>query len=498
MKVALFVEGCYPYIVGGVSSWSHAFIKNMPDVEFSLNTIVVDKKQMGKFVYELPPNVTKITETALYDDDEVRKLKRIKLSSKEKSALKTLLSRERNSDWSGVFSLFRNNPDISVNSLLMGKDFLEVITSFYNEHYPHVVFSDFLWTMRSLFLPLFLLLKSKPPKADLYHSFSTGYAGILASFAKDTYSNTPLIVTEHGIYTREREEEIIKTDWVKGVYKDIWINNFYNQSSCAYSYADKVVAIYKEASNLQMELGCKSEKAMVISNGVDVLAHENIPLKSENDPFINVGAIVRITPIKDIKTMINAFYQASKIKDNLKLFIMGPVDEDPEYYQECVRLVENLELDNVIFTGEVNVKDYIGKMDIILLTSISESQPLALLEAMSARKPCISTNVGCCSSLFYGEEGDNLGTCGILAPIMQLDAIADAIVKLANNEDLRMKMGEIGKARSLRNYQQDFLYDSYSALYKELPLIKSTDIELQLDVILTPQVEQEEVTSWQA
>ncbi len=315
---------------------------------------------------------------------------------------------------------------------------------------------------------MFHLLKSEPIKADIYHSFSTGYAGVLASYAKNTYPETPFIVTEHGIYTREREEEIIKTDWAKGIYKDIWISNFYKQSSCAYDYADKVVALYNAASELQVEMGCDKKKTLVIPNGVDVLSHDNIPLKEPDDPFINIGAVVRLTPIKDIKTMISAFYQASKTVKNLKLFIIGPQDEDPEYYDECVQMVESLKVQNIIFTGRVVVKEYIGKMDIILLTSISESQPLSLLEGMAARKPCITTNVGCCHDIVYGADDDNLGACGILSPIMQIDTIAEAIVKLATDEDLRLKMGEIGRERVIRYYRQETLYETYTALYNEV------------------------------
>ena len=491
MKISLFIEGCYPYLVGGVSSWAHALIQNMPEIEFILQTIVVDKKQMGKFVYQLPPNVTAINEIALYDDDEIFRHKKIKLTNAHKQAMATLLSSERDSDWQSLFSFFRKNPGLSVNNLLMGADFLEVITHYYEQRYPHVVFSDFLWTMRSLFLPLFLLLKWRPEPADLYHSFCTGYAGILASYAKDCFPQTPLIITEHGIYTREREEEIIKTDWAKGVYKDIWISNFYQQSSCAYRYADHVISLYEGARRLQIEMGCDAQKTLVIPNGVDAQSYNNLPQKEKTDPYINVGAIVRITPIKDIKTMLQAFYHAKKQVSNLRLYVIGPQDEDPEYYDECVEMVEGLALSDVIFTGRVKVKEYLGKMDLILLTSISESQPLVLLEGMSARKACVSTNVGCCADILYGTERDAMGACGIITPIMQVDAIADAIVKLAKDEDLRIKMGDIGRARVMRHYRQESLYEAYRNLYYPNPPAGADDT-------ITQNSQKNEVLAWQA
>lgn len=51
---------------------------------------------------------------------------------------------------------------------------------------------------------------------------------------------------------------------------------------------------------------------------------------------------------------------------------MGPTDEDKKYAQECFDLVKALNVSDVEFTGRINVRDYLGKMDFTLLTSISE------------------------------------------------------------------------------------------------------------------------------
>ena len=77
--------------------------------------------------------------------------------------------------------------------------------------------------------------------------------------------------------------------------------------------------------------------------------------------------------------MLQSFYVVKKSIGNAKFYIMGPTDEDDEYYEECVALVEQLEMKDVIFTGSVNIKDYIGKMDILVLTSISEVNKYLLI-----------------------------------------------------------------------------------------------------------------------
>lgn len=52
MKICIVAEGCYPYVVGGVSGWINSMIKSFPDVEFILLAIVANRTVRGKFAYE--------------------------------------------------------------------------------------------------------------------------------------------------------------------------------------------------------------------------------------------------------------------------------------------------------------------------------------------------------------------------------------------------------------------------------------------------------------
>lgn len=463
MKICIIVEGCYPYITGGVSSWVHTLTTKMPDVEFCIQALIVNREQSGDFIYKLPPNISEVREIYLEDVDWVKGKKKVQLTDREKAALRSLVF-SKSVDWGGIFDIFRRD-DISINGLLMGEEFFNIVQEYYLSSFNRIVFTDFLWTIRSMFLPMFLVLKNKPVKADLYHSVATGYSGLWGSMAKYIYK-APFIITEHGIYTREREEEIIKADWVKGIYKDIWIQQFSKFSRCAYEYADKVISLFDYASKLQVEIGCPEEKTTVIPNGINANKFQNLSHKSQGDPYINVGTVLRVTPIKDVKTMIYSFYYAKEKEPRLKLWIMGPMDEDPEYTRECMEIVDSLNLEDVEFTGTINVQDYLGKMDIFLLTSISEGQPLSILEAFAAKIPCIATNVGNCYGLIHGEN-DSYGDAGIVTPIMSISKIADAIVKLAQDEELRINMGNIGYKRVVNYYTENKFLQRYSELYDE-------------------------------
>ncbi len=467
MKICMVAEGCYPYVVGGVSGWIHSMIKAFPQHEFIILAIISDRKQSGKFQYEMPDNVSAVYEAYLNDVDWSKgKHKKIKLDKKQYRALQSVILGYK-TDWDTLFAMCQKK-EFSIDALLMGEDFFHVVEECYEAKYSQIVFSDFLWTMRSIYLPLFLILHTKIPRADVYHCVATGYAGVLGGMAGYLY-HCGLLVSEHGIYTREREEEILKASWVSGIYKDIWIEQFKKMSRLAYDRADAVTALYGHARKLQTELGCDISITHVTPNGIDVDSFANIPGKQpEDEGFINIGAVLRVTPIKDVKTMIRAFAFAAEHVPNLKLWIMGPRDEDKEYAEECYELVEVLGLENVIFTGRIQVKEYLGRMDFTILTSISEGQPLTILESFAAHKPVIATDVGNCRELIYGEEGDTFGTAGILTHIMNTEELSGAMIKLALSPQLRQEMGEIGFKRVNTYYRIEQMREKFDSLYKEV------------------------------
>lgn len=466
MRVCLVVEGCYPYVVGGVSTWIQTLVTEMSDIEFCIYTIGVNEEDKGKFKYKLPENITSIQETFLNTKiRENQKNSLYRFNNRHREALMSLMLKEEVL-WKEVFDFFYEKK-LWPPKILMGRDFLDIAMEVYKKSYSRTVFMDFLWTLRSMYLPLFTILQNPIPKADLYHSVSTGYAGVVASLGKHLYEK-PFLLTEHGIYTREREEEIIRAEWTKGYFKDMWIQHFYKLSRCAYNYADQVVSLFSLNRELQIELGCSPEKTVIIPNGIKEENYVHIPRKEEEEESLNIGAIVRVVPIKDIKTMLMAFEEVKNQLPHAKFYIMGPQDENPEYYEECKQLLESLGTKDVIFTGRVDVKEYIGKMDILVLTSISEAQPLSILEGMASGKPWVVTNVGACGELIEGTPEDEFGLAGVVVPTMNLSRIASAIINLGRDENLRKSMGQAGVKRVKKYYRQQDFIEKYIELYNRL------------------------------
>jgi polysaccharide biosynthesis protein PelF len=468
----MIAEGSYPYVTGGVSSWIQTLISSMPEHEFIIYAIGSQEKLRGKFKYKLPPNLIEVREVFLdsYLSEMGEPGKDYKLTAEQKKVIKSLLNNET-VDWNSLFSLFQSRKMDSVSNFIMSRDLFDIIQELCTENYPQIPFTELFWSIRAMLLPLLWLLKNPVPEADIYHSASTGYAGVVAGYGKFLHKK-PYILTEHGIYTREREEEIIKADWISGYFKDLWIQYFYSLSECSYYNTDQIISLFNKNKEIQVEMGCQNEKIMIIPNGVNPEDFAGMPGKtSEDEPFINVGAVVRVVPIKDIKTMIQSFAIVKKEIHNARFYIFGPYEEDPEYYEECLQLLDSLGTKDIYFTGAVNIKEYIGKMDMLILSSISEGQPLAVLEGMASGKPFVCTDVGSCSELIHGRD-DGIGPAGFIVPVMHYMEMADAIIKLSLDTEMRTQMGCNGKERVSALYTKDGFINQYREIYKDVKVLQ--------------------------
>ena len=347
MRICLVLEGSYPYVYGGVSTWMHSCIRSMPEHEFVLWVIGANAKDRGRFVYELPPNVVEVHEVFLDDALRLRgEAKPQPFTEEEQAALEELV-RLGSPDWAVLFRLFGEKKAHPL-AFLQSRAFMQMFTKICAEEYPYTAFADAFHTVRSMLLPVLYLLTGEVPKADLYHAICTGYGGLLACRGGSTF-HRPVLLTEHGIYTREREEEIIRAEWVRPDFKERWIRFFYMLSEQIYRQAFRVTSLFASARSIQIGMGCPAEKCIVIPNGIPYETFCGIPLKAE-DGWVDIGALVRLAPIKDIKTLLYAFWELSARRKNVRLHILGGVD-DAEYAAECTALARQLGLENVRFTG---------------------------------------------------------------------------------------------------------------------------------------------------
>jgi polysaccharide biosynthesis protein PelF len=290
----------------------------------------------------------------------------------------------------------------------------QIVRRMYDRTMPYSSFLDFFWAWRALLGGLFATLEFPLPKARAYHTISTGYAGVLAARAA-IETGRPAVLTEHGIYTNERRIELLMADWVADTVdkghalddprvdlRDMWIQAFEGYARTCYEACTDVVTLYEDNQRAQRVQGATDKQLSVIANGIDLARFAKLKLAAD-DARPTMALIGRVVPIKDVKSFIAAAHLLKARIPTLHALILGPTDEDPEYFAECERLVRDLNVaETVEFTGTVNIVDFMERIHVCVLTSLSESQPLVILEAGAARIPFVATNVGSCREIIEG------------------------------------------------------------------------------------------------
>ena len=489
--ICLFVEGAYPYISGGVSSWTRDLLKNFKDYTFSIVHIAASRSQIREFKYDLPENVIYFQEVYLYDLPELTgKVPANKIMDEHKfNMLYSIITNLDNMNEAsiemiceklGILGDFQIDP----RDIFTTKNAWRLVKKLYNEYIEDVPFLEYIWNFRSIALPIYNLMRSRIPPAKAYYTPLTGYAGLMAVLAKIIHKK-PMILTEHGIYHRERMMEIKDASWIYDVsemglasqevfsgMKRIWVGMYRTFSALAYRFANEITTLNKDNALIQVEGGADPSKISIIPNGIDTSNFEhikNVDLR-EKDHYV-VGLVGRVVPVKDIKTYIWAAKKVmEKMPGKVKFLIMGPYDEDREYAEECFALTSMLNMNDVItYTGTVDLREYFKYVDIVVLTSISEGQPLSLMEAMAAGRPCVSTHVGSCRELLYGRgrTDQKLGRCGIITNVHAPWETANAIVEILQDPDLYNLMSHVGRTRIKYYYQIGDIFKMYRDLFKK-------------------------------
>lgn len=481
--VCLILEGTYPYVAGGVSSWVHDLIKAQSHLSFHL-LILVAPDSDRKLRYMLPENVAGTTVVTLQQLPKGKK--KIADTDNMMRQIETVLNKlTSEGELDDMTSLLRITSSLKgrlgSDNLLDSQAAWDMLLRMYKRDFKTSSFLDYFWSWRGLLGGLYSVLLGELPKARVYHAVSTGYAGLYLARAK-LETGRPAMVTEHGIYTTERCIEIAMADWLHEEEKfmsmnverprrdlqDMWMHSFQSYSRICYEACDHIITLFKGNQSSQLQNGADSDRMAVIPNGINYEHYSNIPRQRDKEKYV-VALIGRVVPIKDVKTYIRAIAQVRESFPDIEAYMLGPYDEDPDYYEECKMLVEYLELEpNFTFTGSVELDQWLGRLDLIVLTSISEAQPLVILEAGAAGVPCVATDVGACREMIEGDERESsaLGEGGIIVPLSSPSLTAGAIIKLLSDPALLENSGRIMQERVRLFYNKNDLKETYSELYK--------------------------------
>ncbi|KQU57221.1 glycosyl transferase family 1 [Sphingomonas sp. Leaf339] len=475
--VCLIVEGAYPYVVGGVANWLQDLIGGLPDCRFAIVAIKPDATRMP-WRLQPPSNVVSVTEVSLAPGlDVVPRRRRPADVAVIAEMLLAFLEEEGEPPLAALFAaLTASKHPWTPAELLTHPVLFQAIVAYAERTMPSASFHHVFWATRTLLGGLLAALLTPLPIAARYHTISTGFAGLIAARAVIEH-RAPAMITEHGIYLLERQIEIMMADWIgshagQGLtldadvpgLRELWRRAFRNYARLCYDHCDPIIALYAANNAVQARLGAAPERLRVIPNGIYLDRFAGIAV-AQNPEKPLVALIGRVVPIKDIKTFIRAAAIAHHACPTAEFAILGPLDEDGDYYDECRALVTVMGMDKVIrFTGRVRVDEWLPRIDVVVLTSLSEAQPLVILEAGAFGIPVVAPDVGSCREMLEGAQGDDAHG-GIITPLVDPEATGKAIINLLADPARRTEFGKSLRDRVKRDYDQTSVIARYRKLY---------------------------------
>jgi glycosyltransferase involved in cell wall biosynthesis len=281
------------------------------------------------------------------------------------------------------------------------------------------------------------------------HQYTPFFYGILARLF---YRSPAVLFTEHGRHYPDYPRR-----------KRMLLNRVLLQGR------DRVVGVGEAVRQaLIQNEGIKANRVRVIYNGINlspfaVKAPDRDVVRKE----MNVGPadlaivqVARLDYLKDHATAVRTLEQVVRSRPDARLVLVG---DGPERTKIEDQLRQRGLEDKVRLLGlRQDVARLLAAADLFLLTSISEGIPLTVIEAMAAGLPVVATAVGGMAEIV--EHGQT----GLLAPSGDHAALAEHILRLAEDPDLRVRMGEHGRQRAVEMFSESQMHDGYCRLYEEL------------------------------
>lgn len=462
LRIALLAEGCYPFVTGGVSTWCDQLVRGMPEHTFEVVAVSATGREAAGL--ELPDNVAGLTNVALWG--------RRPRSRRRRASTRAVLRAYRGlleamldatvapEEFTGrLRELFELAQRGDLTAALQSEPALRVLVEVW-ESLPHPAPLSMRDALDATDLVEHFLRPLSAPvvQADLCHAVSNGLPALLALGAKWRHG-TPLVMSEHGVYLRERylAFQDIRYSWP---VKVVLLALFRRLCWTAYAAADLVVPVNVYNQRWEVRHGADPDAIATAYNGVSA---QSYPAAPEEPAVPTVGWVGRIDPLKDLHTLVRAFALLRQRRPDAVLRLFGPTPVGNEWYEQELReLVAELDLaDMVTFEGPVRpVTSAYHASTVVVLTSISEGLPYTVMEAMMCRRATVSTDVGGVLEV--------VGETGLVVPPRDPQAVADACESLLADSELRERLAGQARSRALELFQLDRMLSTFSDIYLDV------------------------------
>jgi N-acetyl-alpha-D-glucosaminyl L-malate synthase BshA len=227
--------------------------------------------------------------------------------------------------------------------------------------------------------------------------------------------------------------------------------------------ADAVTAVSQFMSDEAYSRLSLKKEIRVIPNFVDSDVFAPTPCDEkdlDNGKDVVITHISNFRPVKRVHDIVYAMKMVSRKAPGARLMLVG---DGPDRIS-VERLVKRLGLEeHVMLTGfRSDVANLLNCSDVVVLSSETESAPLTLLEGMSSGLPVIATRVGGIPEIV--DDGVN----GFLVQSKNPEAIAERILDLNADPELRSRLGDAARARVLERYTAEKVVGQYTEIYESV------------------------------
>jgi glycosyltransferase involved in cell wall biosynthesis len=472
-RILLTTEGTYPYAVGGVTSWCDLIVRALPDFDWQVLPIIAAHGRPP--ICDLPSHARLLGPVELWSEAVPRGWPLVRAQRRTGFELAAALVRGL-VGWEG-------DPEALRDALLWCRRFpagirrsfrsphaweayKEALRAVMRERIPDagtpprvdlveaaILYQTLYWVARTAAVPT--------PPTDVLHVTAAGWAAIPA-LAHRARHDTPMVLTEHGVYVREAYLAGARASYSAGS-RFIATRLARGLARAAYAAADVVAPVTDANARWEEGLGLDPGKIHVLYNGVTANRPPVPPPRAKT--VVSVG---RIDPLKDLHTMLRTAAETLRHVPDATFLHYGPVTAGEEDYgRGCLALHAQLGLgDRFRFMGRTtDPEGVVRDADVVLMTSISEGLPIAILEAMGQGRPIVTTGVGGVPDVVRG--------CGVISAPGDAHALALGIVSLLRRPDLAWRLGQRGHRRLARTFSEASCVSGYRDLLEDVAAARS-------------------------
>ncbi|KAB7744793.1 DUF3492 domain-containing protein [Nostocoides sp. F2B08] len=464
MRVTLVSEGTYPFAMGGVSVWCDQLMSGLDGHEFEFVALTVDGSAQP--MWPAPPSLTRVRTIPLWtpsprgrgrlDPGLEGALVDLCAALVEPLPTQPVLARAGVGTFLGA--LRRIGAGIrergSTAGLFTGDRAVEILGTAWEDRTGEPLTLKDALDWGDLLEHLLRPLQEPPVDSDVVHASMNG-PSMLVGMTAHWERGTPVVLSEHGTYLRERY--LLEGDApLTSAVRFLRLNFYRLLSAASYQVAAAIAPHSHYNRRWQLLCGADPDRMHTMYNGV---ALADFPVATAEPDEPTVSFLGRIDPVKDVRTLVRAFSTVHRTVPGSRLRIFGaaPVGQEA-YLRDCQDLASDLGMQSrVAFEGPTRKPfDAYHSGSVVALSSISEGFPFSIVEAMACGRPVVCTNVG--------GVAEAVGDAGVVVPPQDPDALGDALRAVLEDDEQRARMG----ARARLRVRDRFTVERWTTAYADL------------------------------